>query len=140
MGIEKEGEPADLMEVADEPKIVQERDGRQLAAPIRLRGQNIGSILLRQDQDEEPWSPDEVALMEEISDQIALALENARLLEETQRRAARERLVGEITTRMRESLDVEAVLQTAAREMRTALDLEEAEVRIMPSALEDDET
>jgi GAF domain-containing protein/HAMP domain-containing protein len=140
MGVEKEGEPADLMEVADEPKIVQERDGRQLAAPIRLRGQNIGSILLRQDQDEEPWSPDEVALMEEISDQIALALENARLLEETQRRAARERLVGEITTRMRESLDVEAVLQTAAREMRTALDLEEAEVRIMPSALEDDET
>jgi GAF domain-containing protein len=111
-----------------------------LAAPIRLRGQNIGSILLRQDQDEEPWSPDEVALMEEISDQIALALENARLLEETQRRAARERLVGEITTRMRESLDVETVLQTAAREMRTALDLEEAEVRIMPSALEDDET
>lgn len=139
MGVQ-EAESPELTETVGEAKVVQERNGRQLAAPIQLRGQNIGSILLKQGPDEEPWSPEEVALMEEISDQIALALENARLLEETRRRAQREQLIGQITTHMRQSLDVEDVLQTAVREMRTALDLEEAEVRIMQTALEEDET
>ncbi len=139
MGVQ-EAESPELTETVGEAKVIQERNGRQLAAPIQLRGQNIGSILLKQGPDEEPWSPEEVALMEEISDQIALALENARLLEETRRRAQREQLIGQITTHMRQSLDVEDVLQTAVREMRTALDLEEAEVRIMQTALEEDET
>ena len=69
-------------------------------------------------------------LAEAVAEQLALAADNLRLLDETQRRAARERLVGEITDRMRETLDVDTVLQTAVREMRRILDLAEAEVRL----------
>jgi len=61
---------------------------------------------------------------------LALAADNLRLLDETQRRAAHERLTGEVTARVRETLDVDTVLQTAAREMREALGLEEVEVRM----------
>jgi hypothetical protein len=39
-------------------------------------------------------------------------------------------MVGEITSHMRETLDLETVLQTAAREMRRALDLAEVEMRL----------
>jgi hypothetical protein len=63
---------------------------------------------------------------------LGVALDTARLYEETQERAERERMVGEITSHMRETLDLETVLQTAAREMRRALDLAEVEMRLGP--------
>jgi GAF domain-containing protein/HAMP domain-containing protein len=115
-----------------EATVIQEDDGTsyQLAAPIRLRGQRIGSIVLRRSAEQEPWSSEDIALMEEASDQIALALENARLLEDTQRRAAREQMLGEITSRMRETLDMDAILQTALREMGERLGIAEVEVRM----------
>jgi GAF domain-containing protein len=99
-----------------------------LVAPIMLRGQPIGALGFRGEVRQ--WSDDDIALAEAIAEQLALAADNLRLLDETQRRAARERLTGEVTARMRETLDVDTVLQTAAREMREALGLEEVEVRM----------
>jgi hypothetical protein len=61
---------------------------------------------------------------------LSLSLESARLFQETQRRAARERLTGEIAARMRETLDVDAVLETAVREIGRALNIAEIEVRM----------
>jgi len=65
-----------------------------------------------------------------LTDQLGVALESARLFEETLMRAERERLVGDISSRIRETLDIETVLMTAAKEMRNALDLDEVEVRM----------
>ena len=52
------------------------------------------------------------------------------MLEETRQRAERERLTGEITARMRETLDVDTVLQTAVREMRQVLGLHDITIRL----------
>ncbi|MFQ6099770.1 MAG: GAF domain-containing protein [Anaerolineae bacterium] len=112
------------------PVVIQEEDGRQLIAPIRLRGQTLGSIVLRQDPEAEPWSPDEIALVEQVSIQVGLALENARLLEETRQRAEQERLIGDITTRVRASMDLESILQTAVRELGAALGTDRAFIRL----------
>jgi GAF domain-containing protein/HAMP domain-containing protein len=102
----------------------------QLVAPIRLREEAFGSIVLSQDPDQDPWSPEELAMLQEVSDQVALALENARLLDATRRRAAQERLISEITAHVRESLDLDIVLQTAVREIGEALNIAEVEVRM----------
>jgi hypothetical protein len=59
-----------------------------------------------------------------------VALDGTRLYQDTQRRAARERLAGEITGRIRETLDVETVLKTAIREMGAALGIPKVEVRL----------
>ncbi|MGD9048060.1 MAG: hypothetical protein PVF77_08415, partial [Anaerolineae bacterium] len=67
-------------------------------------------------------------------DQLGVALDSARLYEDTQRRAAEDRLVGEITARIRETLDVDTVLQTAVREMSKTLDIPRVEVRLGRSA------
>jgi GAF domain-containing protein len=99
-----------------------------LAVPITLRDQVIGALNLR--FEDEYVAPETVSLIQEITNRLALTLENARLLEESQRRAARERLTGEVTARMRETLDVDRVLQTAVREMRAILNLAEAEVQM----------
>jgi GAF domain-containing protein len=77
-----------------------------------------------------PFSEASIRLCEVLSDQAAAALERARLLEEAQHRADRERLISETTARMRESLDLETVLNTAASEIGRALGLAALDVRL----------
>jgi GAF domain-containing protein/HAMP domain-containing protein len=103
-----------------------EGDGRQLVAPIELRGQKIGSIVLRRSDEETPWDTEDRTLMEDVSAQVALALENARLLEESRQRAAREQLVTDITGRIRAELEIETVLQQALEDLGQVLDAERA--------------
>jgi GAF domain-containing protein/HAMP domain-containing protein len=103
-----------------------------LIAPLLLRDQMIGSIGIESDDPEHFWTDEEIATVQAAAAQAALTLENARLLEQSRHRADRERLVAEITARMRQTLDIDTVLKTAALEMRRALNLKSAEVRLGP--------
>ena len=101
-----------------------------LAIPIMVREQVIGVLGFRKGEGDEVWTNEEVAMLETLAAQLGPALESAQLHLETRRRAARERLTGQIASRLRETLDIETVLRTAVREMREVLGLEEAEVRL----------
>lgn len=101
-----------------------------LALPIQLRGQTLGVLRLRKHNPKHTWSEREIAFLNNLAEQLAVALESARLYSDAQRRAARERLLSESATRMRETLDVDSVLQTAMLEIRRALQLSEVEVRM----------
>jgi GAF domain-containing protein len=65
------------------------------AAPLTVRGEVVGALGVFDDP-QRPLSADELALLQEIIEQGSLALESARLYQDTQRRAAREQLVGEV--------------------------------------------
>ena len=82
--------------------------------------------------------------MESLSAQVGLALENARLLEDTQRRAEREQLVGQMTAQFTRSLDMDAVLRTAVRELGQLPQVAEVAVHVVspeasPAASEGEE-
>ncbi len=107
-------------------------DGR-LAIPIRVRGAVIGVINLTKRGGASSgslWTGDEINFIESIAEQLGVALDSARLYAETRQRAEQDRLVDEITSQMRATLDLRSVLETAAREMRDALRLAEVEVRL----------
>jgi len=107
-------------------------DGEQadaLSIPIQVRDEVVGVLGFRKG-DGERWTDQEVELLESFALQLESALESARLYEDTQRRAAEDRLVGEISGRIRETLDVDRVLQTAVREMGAALGIPKVEVRL----------
>lgn len=108
---------------------VQDPSGSMLSIPIRVRDQVIGVIGGRKAEGN-AWAPEEIGLLQTLSDQLGVALESARLYQDTQRRAARERLSAQVTARMRESLDMETVLRTAVAEMRQALELEGVVVQL----------
>ena len=114
-------------------QIVREEDADRptLAIPLKVRDQVVGALSFRKDDRSETWTDEEVALLAVLTEQLGLALESARLYQDTQRRAAHERLTGEVTARLRESLDVETVLKTAAQEVRQALGLPEVVVRLI---------
>jgi GAF domain-containing protein/HAMP domain-containing protein len=107
--------------------------GSTLVVPIKLREQVIGQIGLESADPTHQWTKDEIAIVEATADHAAQTLENARLLAESQRKAARERLAGEVTSRMRASMDVEGVLKTAVDEIYKALRLDNLVIQLAPA-------
>jgi GAF domain-containing protein/HAMP domain-containing protein len=110
--------------------VVDDESGRHLAIPLRVAGQVIGVVDGCKPDGSGGWTQEEIDLLSAMIEQLNVALEEARLYRDTQRRAARERLVGQITARMRETLDVETVLQTAIREMGATLGIARIQVRL----------
>lgn len=105
-------------------------DGDQknlVEVPIALREQIIGKLCL---EGGEAFSPEEQNWLEAIATQTALALENARLLDESQSAAMREKFVTEITNKIWASTTIDGVLQTAIRELGQVLDATEATIEL----------
>jgi GAF domain-containing protein len=106
-------------------------DGRMMAVPVKLRDQIVGVINARKASEDRGWGAEERILLMQLGEQIGLALENARLYQETRRRAAQEQLVGEVTTRMRASLNLEDILETTVQELGQRLDLDEVVLQLV---------
>jgi len=95
--------------------------------PLILREQIIGQLHLEGQQD---WTPEERSLVEAVATQAALAMENARLLDESQQMAMRERLTAEITGKIWSSPNTDTILQTAIKELGRALRADEATIEL----------
>jgi GAF domain-containing protein len=108
-----------MLQAAQSGELVR-ADEQTVAIPIQERGNILGILRLRKPEDH-PWSKEELSLVETLTEQLYLALENARLYSESQRRAERERLASNIVARMRSSNDPQVILQTAVQELRQAL-------------------
>jgi GAF domain-containing protein len=94
--------------------------GAVLSLPVKLRGEVIGSVDVRS-PDNERWDQDELDVVTAIIERAAIAMENARLLAESQKRAAKERTIGEISAKISAQSDIDQLLKTAAQELNRTL-------------------
>jgi transcriptional regulator with GAF, ATPase, and Fis domain len=92
-----------------------------LAVPVKFRDQIIGVIHIEAAEGNRKWTEDEITLVESISDRAAFALENARLFEETSRRAEQEETITRITSQIGSSTDFNRILQTTIEELGRTL-------------------
>jgi GAF domain-containing protein len=99
----------------------------QVSVPLMLRGQKIGDITIAR-KGAEPISPSDADLIAEVANQTGLAIDNIRLLEEATQRAKQEQIVGSLARRFSQSLDVDTLLQTAARELAQLPDVSEVSI------------
>jgi GAF domain-containing protein/HAMP domain-containing protein len=99
-----------------------------LAIPIEIRGQSIGVINLEFASDY--IDPSLVTLIENVANRLALALENARLLEEIQHNAEREHLVSDISSKVRATTDIPSILRVAVQELSQALGVSNAVIKL----------
>lgn len=104
------------------------KTGSLLAVPIRLRGQTLGTLSLLFQEADVPQET--VQLVEEASDRLALALENARLVQDAQRLATRERQINLISAQAQQSTDMETVLQNTIRELGNTLGVPKTFIQI----------
>jgi len=88
-----------------------------LRVPVQIRGQEIASLVLEASESGYKWPEEEVSMIQAAAERAALALENARLLEDAQRRASREQAIGEIASRIGSFTDTEAILRTTVNEI-----------------------
>jgi len=99
-----------------------------VAIPLTIRGEVIGVLDIRV-PGKRVWSKEDIRVMQRITDRAALALENARLLDDAQRRADRERTVSQITTNIRSTTDPQSMVQTAVDELRRVLGVNDVVIR-----------
>jgi len=112
-----------------------ETDTGSIVFPIELRGEVIGT--LRVQSPSARLSDDQRDLVKAVADRVALSAENARLFEETNMRAERERKVSDITSKIRSHNDPQAMIETAINELRIAL--QATKVEIIPQAMQGDQ-
>jgi PAS domain S-box-containing protein len=101
-----------------------------LIVPLTVRGEMIGVLGLQETDERRVWSPEEIALIEAISEQLAQAAENIRLIDESQQRAARERRVNEIGEKIRAAQSLEEALQIAVKEVGLSLQAPQTMVKL----------
>lgn len=90
-----------------------------LVSPINLRDQILGNITLERTDD---WTPELQSLVDAVTAQAAIALENARLVSESRQVSMRERTLTEINSKIWASTSIDSVLQTVAKELGKRLD------------------
>lgn len=100
---------------------------KEIEVPLALRDQVIGEIHL---ENSTQWSPEQRNLIEAIATQATLALENARLVEESQSIASRERLANELISKIWASTNIDSILQTTVRELGRSLEAAEVTIEI----------
>lgn len=100
----------------------------KLVIPISLRNNKIGHITLKRRGKNPKWSEREQQLASQVADQVALALENARLLEETQLRAAREQTISAMSSRFGQTTDMDTLLKLAVQELHQLPNITEASI------------
>lgn len=124
-------EPVDLAETGKGRRDSQ-KESSQTIVPIELRGEMIGTLVV-QSPSTEKLNQEQINLIKAVAERVALSAENARLFEETTRRAERERLVSDITGKIRSVNDPQAMIQTAMEELRRALGA--SRVEVIPQAV-----
>jgi GAF domain-containing protein len=100
---------------------------KEIHIDLALRDQIIGQISMASTED---WTPEQRNLIETIAAQAALALENARLVEESQTIASQERITNEIIAKIWSSSNTDGILQTAARELGRAMEASEVDIEL----------
>jgi GAF domain-containing protein/HAMP domain-containing protein len=92
-----------------------------LTLPIRVRGTTIGEFHVTAADARASWDEEDATFAQSLVDQVGQVLETARLLDETERLARRERTINEINARVRQSVDLDAILRTAVAELGQSL-------------------
>jgi len=113
-----------------------------LSLPITVRENVIGTVRLTKGRpgaesdgaitqaEQAGWTEEDITMLTTVIEQLGVAMDSARLYEETHRRAERERMTSEIISKIRLSNDPQTILQTAALELRKALGADHAQLVI----------
>jgi GAF domain-containing protein/HAMP domain-containing protein len=101
-----------------------------LAVPIKVRGETIGVLDIRALHPNREWAKTDIATAQTIAERLAFALENARLIDESQKRAARERAISDMSSKIGSSVDVNSILQQTVQELGRLIGNSEVTIQI----------
>jgi len=119
------------------PIVLNPADGNAkntLLVPLMILGQVIGVVGLEQEDPAKPWTEEQIAVAQAAANRAALTLENARLFEESNRRATKESAIFASTSRIGSAVSMENILQATAEELEKVLSGSEITIQFTDSS------
>jgi GAF domain-containing protein len=109
------------VEPVDESTALSSAHTEAISVPIKLRDQVLGIVNVKPKESNPKWGENESAIVQAAADRVALALENARLIQASQKKAAKEQKIVEITNKISASTNLDNILLTAIVELGQAI-------------------
>ena len=109
--------------------VISDRQDHSLSVPLTISGQAVGAIRVQKSTALD-WNNDEIDLIQTLTERLSQALESARLYRTSQQQAMQEQLTSSISARLRQTLDIDTVLKTAAKELGDAFNAKEVVIRM----------
>jgi sigma-B regulation protein RsbU (phosphoserine phosphatase) len=100
-----------------------------LIAPLTVSGDTFGAVMTAH-RHADRYTPTDLALLQQIANQIAVALENARQFQTTRQRAQQEESLSEIVAHLQQQADLRVMLQQAMQDLGHLLGARRARVRL----------
>ncbi len=103
----------------------------ELAIPLVYRNELLGVLNVESDQSA-AYSENDEEMLGTLGGSLAAIIANARLLEQIRRQIDRERLLYEVTSKIRRFTDTESIMEATASELSKALGAQRARIMINP--------
>ncbi|MBN2387738.1 MAG: GAF domain-containing protein [Anaerolineales bacterium] len=101
----------------------------ELAIPLLYRGEILGVLNVESDQ-VAAYSENDEEMLGTLGGSLAAIIANARLLEQIRHQVDRERLLYEVTSKIRRSTDTQAIMETTTSELSKALGAHRARIKL----------
>lgn len=101
-----------------------------LGVPMILGGEVLGAIIVQDLDIEHRFDENDMHLLSTLATQVAIAINNTRLVETSQARAKRDRQLLEITSKIRFASDAQGVITSTTQELAKALNLRRAQISL----------
>lgn len=115
---------------------VSENTRSELALPLIYRNELLGILNVESEQ-VAAYTENDEEMLGTLAGSLAAVIANARLLAQIRRQAERERLLYEVTSKIRRSTDMQTILATTASELTRAISARRTQIKIAPPNQQD---
>jgi GAF domain-containing protein len=126
--------PLRINDVSEDPRYIQISPNTcsELAVPLIYRNELLGVINVESEQ-LDAYTENDEEMLGTLGGSLAAIIANARLLEQIRMQAERERVVYEVTSKIRRSTDVQSILTTTASEITRIVGARRTKILIAPT-------
>jgi len=125
--------PLRIRDVSEDPRYIQVSSNTrsELAIPLIYRNELLGVLNVESEQ-VDAYTENDEEMLGTLGGSLAAIIANARLLEQIRMQVERERLVYEVTSKIRRSTDIQSILATTASELTRVTGSKQTKIRITP--------
>lgn len=125
--------PLRVRDVGEDPRYVPASSNTrsELAIPLIYRNELLGVLNVESEQ-VDAYTENDEEMLGTLGGSLAAIIANARLLEQIRIQAERERLIHEVTSKIRRSTDIQSILMTTASELSRITGARFAKIQVKP--------
>lgn len=125
--------PLRLRDVREDPRYIEisPNTRSEMAIPLIYRNEILGVINVESEQTD-AYSENDAEMLGTLGGSLAAVIANARLLEQIRAQSERERLINEITAKIRRSTDIQSILHTTASEIARVTGARFTKIQVEP--------